>query len=160
MCLTNKVSRIAVRSLRSLTKFHYPLSFSSAVSFNGDWNTAIDKSQKWGVVLYLQVMIALRTHKQIANCPVRMQRLIARYGVLESFNEKRCIVKQGHPAQAFYYIFYGTGNCLPIALLVDIQQLRLSKQSITSQVQLCTNMPFWKVFWLFDKKMCFGCRHH
>ena len=58
-------------------------------------------------------MIALRSHKQIANCPVRMQKLIARYGVLETYDPNRCIVKQGHEAQAFYYIFYGTGNCLP-----------------------------------------------
>ncbi|XP_067932810.1 uncharacterized protein [Watersipora subatra] len=52
--------------------------------------------------------IALRAHKEIANCPVRMQTLIAKYGMLETFEAKRCIVKQGHPPEAFYYIFYGT----------------------------------------------------
>ena len=59
--------------------------------------------------IIFQVMIALRAHKQIANYPVRMQKLIAQYGFLECFEEKRCIVKQGHPPQAFYYIFYGSG---------------------------------------------------
>lgn len=57
-------------------------------------------------------MIALRAHKQIANYPVRMQKLIAQYGFLECFDEKRCVVKQGHPPQAFYYIFYGSGQSM------------------------------------------------
>lgn len=56
-----------------------------------------------------QVMVALQSHKQIANYPIRMQMLISKYGFLECFNEKRAIVRQGHPPQAFYFIFYGTG---------------------------------------------------
>ncbi|XP_013391621.1 cyclic nucleotide-binding domain-containing protein 2-like [Lingula anatina] len=52
--------------------------------------------------------IALRSHKQVADYPLRMQRKLAQYGVLESYESKRVIVRQGHPPQGFYFILFGT----------------------------------------------------
>ncbi|PAA86556.1 hypothetical protein BOX15_Mlig008304g2, partial [Macrostomum lignano] len=53
-------------------------------------------------------VIALRSVQQIADYPVRMQRNLARHGMLESFNPGRIIVRQSDPAQAFYFILFGT----------------------------------------------------
>lgn len=53
-------------------------------------------------------VIALRSCRSISEYPIRMQKNIAQYGMLESYESKRVLLKQGHPPKAFYYIFYGT----------------------------------------------------
>ncbi|OWF34659.1 uncharacterized protein LOC110443900 [Mizuhopecten yessoensis] len=54
---------------------------------------------------YLQT--ALRNYKSIAEYPVRMQKLIAQRGWLESYDSKRVIVREGHIARGFYFILTG-----------------------------------------------------
>ncbi|KAL3852329.1 hypothetical protein ACJMK2_015986 [Sinanodonta woodiana] len=51
--------------------------------------------------------ITLRNIKAISEYPARMQRKIAEVGQYETYESKRVIVRQGHPATAFYFMLSG-----------------------------------------------------
>ena len=59
----------------------------------------------------LQAQTALRNIACFAEYPVRMQRKIVEVGRYEKYDSKRVIVRQGHPASAFYFILSGSGAC-------------------------------------------------
>ncbi|XP_060076881.1 uncharacterized protein LOC132556488 [Ylistrum balloti] len=63
------------------------------------------KERKEDEIHYLQT--ALRNYKSIAEYPVRMQKLIAQRGWLESYDAKRVIIREGHIARGFYFILTG-----------------------------------------------------
>ena len=64
----------------------------------------------------LQAQTALRNIACFAEYPVRMQRKIVEVGRYEKYDSKRVIVRQGHPASAFYFILSGSGACAKQAL--------------------------------------------
>ncbi|KAL4227118.1 hypothetical protein ACF0H5_015091 [Mactra antiquata] len=51
--------------------------------------------------------IALRNIRSFAELPARMQKMIAKVGQYESYDSKRVISREGHPAAAFYFILSG-----------------------------------------------------
>ncbi|XP_045164864.2 uncharacterized protein LOC123528874 [Mercenaria mercenaria] len=53
------------------------------------------------------VTLALRNIKSFSEYPKRMQQKIAEVGLYEKYESKRMIVRQGHPASAFYFILSG-----------------------------------------------------
>ncbi|XP_060557163.1 uncharacterized protein LOC132717657 isoform X2 [Ruditapes philippinarum] len=53
------------------------------------------------------VTLALRNIKSFSEYPKRMQEKIAEVGLYEKYESKRMIVRQGHPASAFYFILSG-----------------------------------------------------
>ncbi|KAL4227119.1 hypothetical protein ACF0H5_015092 [Mactra antiquata] len=53
------------------------------------------------------VTLALRNIKCFAEYPKRMQNKLAEVGLYEKYESKRVIVRQGHPASAFYFILSG-----------------------------------------------------
>ncbi|KAK3602069.1 hypothetical protein CHS0354_008024 [Potamilus streckersoni] len=61
--------------------------------------------------------ITLRNIKAISEYPARMQRKIAEVGQYETYESKRVIVRQGHPASAFYFILSGA----VVVMVMDIE---------------------------------------
>ena len=57
-----------------------------------------------------KAQIALRNIQAYAEYPVRMQKKIVEVGRYEKYEAKRVVVRQGHPASAFYFILSGSGK--------------------------------------------------
>ncbi|XP_052781786.1 uncharacterized protein LOC128218217 isoform X2 [Mya arenaria] len=53
------------------------------------------------------VVLGMRNLKSIAEYPNRMQRKFAQVGLYEKYESKRVVVRQGHPASAYYFILSG-----------------------------------------------------
>ncbi|KAL4226239.1 hypothetical protein ACF0H5_014223 [Mactra antiquata] len=56
--------------------------------------------------VYIQIF--LRNYKNIAEYPVKMQRLIAQRSWIESYDVKRVVVREGHVPMCFYFILSGS----------------------------------------------------
>ncbi|CAD5122959.1 DgyrCDS11350 [Dimorphilus gyrociliatus] len=54
-----------------------------------------------------QITVALRNIETFGEYPIRMQEKIAAVGNYERYEGKRVILRQGHPAHAFYFILSG-----------------------------------------------------
>ncbi|XP_052260754.1 uncharacterized protein LOC127864903 [Dreissena polymorpha] len=65
-----------------------------------------EKSERTDTEIYT-AQIALRNIRSFAELPVRMQKMIAQAGQYESYEGKRVISREGHPAAAFYFILSG-----------------------------------------------------
>lgn len=60
-----------------------------------------------------QAQVSLRNLRSFAEFPMRMQSRVARVGRYERHEAKRVLVRQGHPAEAFYFILSGSGARRP-----------------------------------------------
>ncbi|ELU16288.1 hypothetical protein CAPTEDRAFT_189382, partial [Capitella teleta] len=69
-----------------------------------------------------QAQVALRNNAAFSQYPVRMQRKIVEVGGYEKFEAKRVVVRQGHPARAFYFILSGS-----VVVMVTDPETKISK---------------------------------
>ena len=60
--------------------------------------------------LVLQLIVMMGNYPSITEYPMVMQRMIAQRAWYESFEAKRVITREGHPATTMYYVLSGSGK--------------------------------------------------